>query len=120
MKKVEPESFEEGTNGKCPACLPLVVLTKVILHARKFWRRKMNCMLKHSLGIAHAEARNQESLAITSSSVFVTGLLRCHGINQGFKSPAIAVAIAGYSCSTLIKLFGLMYNLAAIAGYSLI
>ena len=41
----------------------------------------------------------------------------CGVFGASFKSPAIAVAIAGYSCSTLIKLFGLMYNLA---GYSLI
>ena len=36
---------------------------------------------------------------------------------QGFKSPAIAAAIARYSCLRKIKLFVSMYNLAAIARY---
>jgi hypothetical protein len=38
---------------------------------------------------------------------------------QGFKSPAIATAIARYSCLRKIKLFVSMYNLAAIARYIL-
>jgi hypothetical protein len=37
--------------------------------------------------------------------------------DQGFKSPAIATAIARYSCLRKIKLFVSMYNLAAIARY---
>jgi len=39
------------------------------------------------------------------------------GLEQGFKSPAIATAIARYSCLRKIKLFVSMYNLAAIARY---
>jgi Holliday junction resolvasome RuvABC ATP-dependent DNA helicase subunit len=39
---------------------------------------------------------------------------------QGFKSPAIATAIARYSCLRKIKLFVSMYNLAAIVRYILI
>jgi hypothetical protein len=38
-------------------------------------------------------------------------------VNQGFKSPAIATAIARYNCLRKIKLFVSMYNLAAIARY---
>jgi hypothetical protein len=37
--------------------------------------------------------------------------------NQDFKSPAIATAIARYSCLRKIKLFVSMYNLAVIARY---
>jgi hypothetical protein len=36
---------------------------------------------------------------------------------QGFKSPAIATAIAHYSCLRKIKLFVSMYNLAVIIRY---
>jgi hypothetical protein len=46
---------------------------------------------------------------------------RCRWIytttDQGFKSPAIATAIARNSCWRKIKLFMSMYNLAAIARY---
>jgi hypothetical protein len=41
-------------------------------------------------------------------------------MRQGFKSLAIAIAIARYSCLRKIKLFVSLYNLAAIVRYSLI
>jgi hypothetical protein len=66
----------------------------------------------------------RETMDATAGGVFLsltlpvaTTLVEKMASNQGFKSSAIATAIARYSCLRKIKLFVSMYNLAAIARY---
>jgi hypothetical protein len=92
----------EGDQAGSPS-LPLVEATKAVSNYMMFLLVERPYMLPSPVRpTLHLQARK---------------LLRESRYYQGFKSPAIATAIARYSCLRKIKLFVSMYNLAAIARY---